>query len=58
MTEISIPYWLKTPYVLLLKVLKFGLKKIVLCLSIGIFAISVSLFARAFAMACVDRMFS
>lgn len=50
MTEISIPYWLKYPFLLILRFFKLGLKKIVLLTSIFIFAIFISLVTRAIVM--------
>lgn len=57
MTEISIPYWLKYPFIWIGKLLAFGTKKICFILSITIFAFITSLFVRAFVITALAKMF-
>lgn len=46
MTEISLPYWLKAPFLLVIKFFKLGLKKIIFLTSIFIFSLFLALAIR------------
>jgi hypothetical protein len=58
MTEISIPYWLKTPFIWIGKFFAFGTKKLMLIFCISVSAFIISLFVRAFVISSIARMFS